>query len=384
MRNIYEVIINMNICIDGLSVSHLRGTGYYSYAYGILSSLFEIYPQPKYELLWDNDSAISNWQKYKNVSYLNLGINRKDNDYILVEKHLKNSKTDLYYSPNNGLSIPQKKVCKYIMTVHDLSSVSCSNLVDKKYYNKFVTLFPDAVKKADCIIAVSNFIKSELIKFYKIPEKKIEVIYPASSQIFKPLNDLITAREVLKNRYHVEDSFILYAGSIHPRKNLDILIKSFKMLSSDIQDIKLVIVGNHKAKRKEYYLALINLIHELQLQDKVIFTGTVEYIDMPLFYNCAECAVNLSSYEGFPITTIEASACNCPVVCFRSPCFEEINLPNAVFLDELHVRLLKNTLTNILIVNQNRASDKKQFLDKSIAYTWENAANKLIHVIESR
>jgi|GEM_PF-2433960 len=372
----------MKMCIDGLSISHMHGTGYYSYTYGLLSSLFEKYPQPEYDLVWDTDLIIPDWFKYKNISYSKLQINRANNDYKLLEEHLKNSKTDLYYSPNNGLSIPEHKVCKYILTVHDLSPVSCSSLVDNKYYHKFTTRFPEAIKKADSIIAVSEFIKNEIIKFYKIPDKKIEVVYPACSKIFKPL-DLMTARTFLRERYHIEGKFILYAGSVHSRKNLDILIKTLKLLLRETNNIKLVIVGNIDAKRKEYYLTLKSLTEKLEIQDHVVFTGTVDFCDMPYFYNCADCTVNLSSYEGFPTTAVEAATCNSPVICLRNSSFEEVILPTVFFIEHPDINLLKTALANILYQKEKRNDFISHSPTPLSRYSHETSANKLVHIIES-
>ncbi|HEX9061050.1 MAG TPA: glycosyltransferase family 1 protein [Clostridia bacterium] len=372
----------MKMLIDGLSISYMHGTGYFSYAYGLLNNLFYIYPQPNYELLWESGSIPECWNKYKNITYSKVQVNRKSNDYELLEEHLINTKTDLYFSPNNGLSIPQNKVCKYIMTVHDLSPVSCSNLVDNKYYHKFLSLFPDAIKKADSIIAVSEFIKKEIIKFYKIPDKKIEVVYPGCSDIFRPLN-LGASKAFLKAHYQIEGRFILYAGSLHSRKNLDVVIKAFKGLLKDINDMKLVIVGSFDSKRREYYLKLKNLAAKLGIDKHIIFTGTVEYNDMPHFYNSADCSVNLSSYDGFPITTIEAAACKTPVVCLRNGSFEEITVPSAVFLDTPDMNLLKNAFIDILSKNEKKDCFKNQSYDQSVIYNWEISAKKLVRIIES-
>jgi len=372
----------MKICIDGLSVSKLQGTVLYSYTYGLITNLLENYPQPKYELIWDGNSSTEVWNKYKNVAFAKLEINRRNNDYKVIEDYLANAKVDLYHSPNNGLSIPQSKICKYIITAHDLSPLSCRELVDNKYYNKFTTLFQNAIEKSDCIIAVSEFIKEELVKFYKIPDKKIEVVYPWCSDIFKVTN-FIKASAVLKDLYKIEGTFMLYTGGIHTRKNLNILIEAFSLLLKQKNDISLVIVGNYDAKRREYYLLLKNLIQKLGIENNVIFTGTIPYIDMPLFYNCAECTINLSSYDGFPTTAIEAIACDCPVICSRSSSFEEVIGQSAIFLDELDINLLKNSLLDIIIKKNQRSPVKQGLQHHDIENKRDRSINKLVRIYES-
>jgi len=372
----------MKICVDGLGVSKLSGTGCYSYTYGLLSKLLEIYPQPQYDLIWDSEFRIPEWEKHKNLIYQDLKINRKENDYKNLEDYLKNSKTDVYFSPNNGLSIPQNKVCHTIMTVHDLLPVSQKDLVDDKYYQKFMALFPNAIQKSDKIIAVSHFIKHELMAYYNVPDTKIEVIYPGISPMFKPLNrDFATVS--LKNRYSIGENFILYAGSIHPRKNLEVLIHVFDFLLKDMDDMQLVIVGSIDAKREEHYLTLKNLAEKLGIGNRVIFTGKVDYTDMPYFYNGARCFVNLSSYEGFPHTSVEASACNCPVVSLRNSSFSGVDIPHAFLLDTLDVNLLKNVIGNIMREKETRNDLQKPFLGKKSKYSWDSVTNKMVHLIES-
>ncbi len=123
----------MKICLDGIGISQLHGTGLFSYSYGLLSNLLKMYPQPKYELIWDRETDSELWRRYGNLEFIRLGINRKDNDYRLLEEHLASSRTNIYHSPNNGLSIPQNKVCKYIISVHDLSPINYRKFVDDKY-----------------------------------------------------------------------------------------------------------------------------------------------------------------------------------------------------------------------------------------------------------
>lgn len=372
----------MNICIDGLSMSALKGTGLYSYSYVLFSNLFEMYPQPKYEMIWNGEPSFPAWSGFKNVTLNPLKIDRKNNNYRPLEEYLTQSGTKLYHSPNNGLSIPLNKVCKYIISVHDLSPVSCSQIVDKKYYQKFSTLFPNAVEKADCIIAVSRFIREELLRFYRVPEKKIEVIYPWCSDIFRVL-DLNAARAVLSERYKINGKYILYAGSVHSRKNLDFLIRTFKLVTKDTDSLKLVIAGNCDGKRSEYYLSLVELVKTLGLEKQVLFTGTVPYEDMPYFYNCAECTVNLSSYDGFPITAIEAVACSSPLICTRTPLFNEVVGESAVFIESLDSNLLKRTMVDVLNSNAFRNRTKNEFHHNSIKNYGINAINKLVRIYET-
>lgn len=371
----------MKVCIDGLSLSHLQGTGLYTYTFELLDNLFEMYPQPEYSLIWNSPSNNSHWKENKNLVYEDIVLNRKENDFALLEEYIIKNKISIYHSPNNGFSIPYNKVCKYIITVHDMSPLSQQQYVDEKYSDKFLKVFPNAVDKADKIVAVSEFIKKELIN-YKVAEKKIEVIYPGCSKLFSPICTE-KCRAFVKDKYQVDGEYLLYAGSIHPRKNLHVLLKVFKEVLKYNNSLKLVIVGKYDAKREEYYLMLKRLIRQLGIHHSVIFTGTVNYEYMSNFYSGCLATINLSEYDGFPITAIEAAACNSPVICSKTLAFEEALGHTAVFVDNKDINLIKDTVLDVINNKNYRTIIADAYSDQLKKYKWEDSVKKLVHIYES-
>lgn len=374
----------MKISIDGLSISKLYGTGLYSYTYGLVSNLLEIFPQPKYELISDINYNEISWKKYKNLNLINLNIDRKRNNYKALEEYLINSNIDLFHSPNNGFSIPQNKVCKYIISVHDLSPLSCREIVDIKYHNKFNSIFPHALNQADHIIVVSRFIKEELIRYFHISDKKIDIVYPWCPSYFK-LIDKNYCSKILRNKYNIDNKFLLYVGSIHKRKNLHIIIQALKLLVKQIPDIKLVIIGNYHNKRKDYYLSLVDLIAKLGMEKNVIFLGTVPYKDMPYFYNCSMCTINLSTYDGFPTTSVEAISCDSPLICLRTSSFEEVLGHYPLYFD--HINMNANELTEYIqyaITKKLTSIHLEQpFYNQKLEKQLDYSIRKIINIYES-
>lgn len=341
----------MKICFDGLSISQLHSTGLYSYTYEILDNLFNVYPQPDYKIIWDNSSYIDRWKKHNNLSYINLKLNRIKNDYRELEKYIDDNNITLFHSTNNGLSIPNKKLCKNVITVHDLLPINNTKYVDKKYLNKFNSVFNKSLDISDKIIAVSKFIKNELINNLNISEEKIDVIYPGISKNFRLIDETIS-KNYLKDVYKITDDFILYVGSIHTRKNLDLLFKIFKEINKISDKIKLVIVGKYSGKREDYYLKLKTLGRELNIGQSVIFTGDVTYLDMPYFYSASKCIFNLSDYEGFPITALEAIGSNKPIICSKAYIFKEVFGNKGLLVDPNNISEIKDIVLN-LIYNEN-------------------------------
>ncbi len=372
----------MKICFDGLAVSRLKGTGLYTYSFELLNQLLESYGQPQYHLIWEGNAYVQGWQKKKNLTYSNIGINRKENIFSKLDDYLAANRVDLFHSPNNGLSIPFTKACKFIITVHDLYPVSNRCDTDVKYCNKFESVFPNAIRKADAIIAVSDFIKMEIIKNYRIPDKKIAVIHPGCSHIFRPLPAHDHTR-VLEQKYGIKEDFVLFAGSIHPRKNLDKAIKIFKAIMEYRDDLKLVIAGKVDGKREGYYQSLRQYASRLQIEDAVLFPGIVDYEDMPAFYNRALCMLNLSDYEGYPSTTVEAIACNTPVICSKLPVFEEVAGTAAILADPRDHNLIKDVLLGIICNADYRRIAEKKYGNNATDKTWEGSIKKVVSLYES-
>lgn len=371
----------MKMCLDGVAISKLQGTGLYTYSYEMMNKLFKNYPQPQYHLIWEGGSRFPLWKK-NNLIYTDFVLDRKGNDFSTLKNYLINNKIDLFHSPNNGLSIPDKKVCKYIITVHDLAPLTYKNFVDKKYFDKHTRVFPNAVRESDVIIAVSEFIKKELIKIFKVSEKKIRVIYPGCSSIFKPL-PAKECEDIIKNKYGIQKDFIFHAGSIHPRKNLDKLIEVFSHIKKINNDLKLVIGGKIDGKRKNHYLFLKNLAKKLKIQKSVLFTGIIDYTDMPAFYNKTVCAVNLSGYEGFPTVTAEAIACNAPVICSNHPVFMEAAGNEAIFVEPNDIEFIRKILLEIIYNESYKKLISDRYKIAGTIKTWENSIKKIINLYES-
>ena len=372
----------MRICIDSIGISEFKGTGLGTYARELISNLLNMYPQPKYDLLYDSPSFEMSTDIYSNVLPINLNINRLNNDYSNIEEHIISNKVNIYHSPNNGFSIPKNKKCSYIATVQDLLPVINPDLVDEKYLMKFNTVFPNVIKNCDKIIVLSEFLKEQLKNYFDVPDKNILINYPGCSKIFRPKSQE-SCENILSSKYKVIGDYILYAGSIHRRKNLEKLITAFRQVKQQHNDLKLLLVGSCQGKRKEYYEKLWNLTEDLKLQDSVIFTGAADYNDMPYLYSRAKCTVNLSKYESFPLSTLEAMACNTPVIWNQESFFREVFESTGLAVDANDNDRLADGILNILYSHNLRESMIKEQRELSLKYTWEKHIANTVRLYET-
>jgi glycosyltransferase involved in cell wall biosynthesis len=369
----------MKICFDGIGLSHFKNTGLYTYTFELLNELSTLYPQSQYRVI-SNKAITSNPFRNKKIDLIQIDLNRRENDYSLLEKYITTNGINIYHSLNNGFSIPQNKVCKYVLTIDTLLPITYPQFADKKFSAKFLNVVPRALENSHKIIVVSKFIKDELINYFNIDEKKIHVIYPCISHMFRPLNKP-RCKAILKSKYMIEQDFLLFSGSIHIRKHLMLLLRVFKEILGYYSNINLVIVGNHSGKRRPYYLELKEYAQNLNIDDKVIFTGSVEYRDMPYFYNGALCTINISDYEGFPISSLESLACNTPVICSHSSSFKEVLGHGLAYINNSDFYGLKNALIETMDKKHNNCF-RNRLLDIK-EYNPERFIKEHVRVYES-
>jgi glycosyltransferase involved in cell wall biosynthesis len=371
----------VRICVDSMSLN-LSGTGLGTYTLEFLKKLLYIYPQPQYDLLYQGSNFNLDIGKNNKVSQLKLNINRKDNNYSSIETHITSNKVDIYHSLNNGFSIPKNKECNYVMTVHDLLPVVNKNYVDEKYLKKFENVFTNAVKNSDKIIVWSESLGEELRNYFGIPNKKITVNYPGCSELFTPKNEEI-CNNILSSKYRIKGDYILHVGSIHIRKNLEQIIRAFKYINLAYKDLKLILIGNYQGKRKEYHEKLKILIEDLNLEDSIIFTGVVDYYDMPYFYSKAKCILNLSKYEGFPLTSLEAMACNTPVILNNTSFFKEVFDTAGLIVDANDTKMIVDAISDIIFNNDLKEKITNEQREISLKYKWEKNIINTIKLYES-
>lgn len=314
----------MNICIDGYAALNLPGTFIGSYSSEIIRQLSTseipqiphvIFQHEDYSQLFDKNSS---W--YVPVEVF---IDRQKDNYQSLPEYFRRNDINIYHSLNNGFSVPEEKVCPYIVSIHSLYPVENKFMVDKKYYNKFLRAFPNALDRSDKIIAVSDFMKKELIRLFNIPENKIHVLYPLISPMYKLLSPE-SSKNLIASRYGIKHDFILYCGNIHRSKRLDKVINVFRILSRRHKDLRLVIAGEIGGKKSIYYNELLSLCQELKIRDKIIFTGLIPREDTVYFYNRAKCVISFSEYDGYPLSLAEAVRCKTPVIAALTPIVNEV------------------------------------------------------------
>jgi glycosyltransferase involved in cell wall biosynthesis len=287
---------------------------------------------------------------------------------------------DLFHATEHLL--PRFSSVRTVFTLHDL--IFLFHPETHKPLNRwFLTLMmPRFLRAADAVIAVSECTKRDAIRFYGIPEEKITVIYEGVNPRFRPASPEAIA--AVRARYNLPEHFILYVGTIEPRKNLTALLEAFHHLLATRSlrpapcDLRLVIVG----KKGWLYEGFFRRLRELGLEDRVIFTGYVPDEDLPALYSAADLFVFPSLYEGFGLPVLEAMACGVPVICSNTSSLPEVAGDAALLVDPADVRALAGAMERALTDEALRVTLRARGIEKAGRFSWEGAARKTVEVYQ--
>jgi glycosyltransferase involved in cell wall biosynthesis len=275
------------------------------------------------------------------------------------------------------LSFLNSKV-KKILTIHDLTPLLYP-YTHKKYnviiWNSTLQLIKN---KIDMIITISQNTKNDCIKYLKIPENRIKVIYLAADKIYQPINNKHEIEEEIYKKYNIQIPFIIYVGTLEKRKNVSTLIKAFYRLKRIKIPHKLVIVG----KKGWLYNDIFKTIESMKIQEDVIFTGYVPEEDLVKLYNLADLFVYPSYYEGFGLPPLEAMACGCPVITSNTSSLPEVVGDAGILVDPYDVEGLAKAMYEVLKDESFRIELAKKGLERAKLFSWRKTSEETWKVYE--
>jgi glycosyltransferase involved in cell wall biosynthesis len=203
---------------------------------------------------------------------------------------------------------PVAALCPAVVTVYDLSFKLFPErfLPAQRLYLSAFTAY--SCRQARRVIAISESTKADVVRVFGLSPDKVDLAQPGVLPEFyaRPSAEI----EAFRAAEGLPGRFILYLGTLEPRKNLGTLLQAFQDVSRDQRDLHLVLAG----AKGWLYADLFKLTQELGLADRVHFPGYVAAEALPLWYNSASVFAYPSSYEGFGLPVIEALACGRPVV----------------------------------------------------------------------
>lgn len=294
--------------------------------------------------------------------------------HLLVSAIVSREKLDVFHSPASTMPLIYQK--SSVVTIHDLAIYKNKNWFPGGQQFSTRIVVPHTLKKVDKIIAVSESTKKDIARLFKIPKEKVEVIYNGIDDIAAEKH--VASKTRLQSKYGIRDAFILFLGTLEPRKNIPRLIQAFKRVSSRsrFQNIQLVIAGGHGWESKN----LAAMCDKLGLSNDVIFTGYVSRSSKIGLMRHAEAFVFPSLYEGFGLSNLEAMALGTPVVTSDTASMPEVMGDAAVYINPKSVKSISDGIIKILSSPKLRKSLTQKGKRQSTKFHWDICAKQTLDI----
>ncbi|MCI0399306.1 MAG: glycosyltransferase family 4 protein [Chloroflexi bacterium] len=367
--------MGLTIGLDGTPLLGERsGVGYYTGR--LLAAMLKVYPEGKF-LLYSNrplgalESDLagavpvagyfpqSRWAWMQTVLPRVIAQSRPD------LCHFTNSLAPLY------LDRP------FVLSVHDASLFLYSHYHPRARLLTMRLLLPMVARRAAAVITVSHSARQDLIRVLDLPAEKVHVIYEAAPAHFAPVNDQAEL-ERLRRKYGLPEAFLLYVGTLEPRKNLSRLLQAFQRFRQQGFPHRLVMAGPWGWHMEGFGRE----IEALGLRDAIQFLGYIPTEDLPGLYSLTTLFVFPSLYEGFGLPPLEAMACGAPVLSSDNSSLAEICDGAAYLVDPRSVDSIAEGLRRVVADDALRADLRCRGLERAGEFSWDRAAQETLAVYQ--
>jgi glycosyltransferase involved in cell wall biosynthesis len=285
---------------------------------------------------------------------------------------LRRDRIDVFHGPNHYL--PRVDGCKTVVTIHDLAYFRM-NLYTERANNALKQWTRNALDWAGAVIALSENTRRD-VEDLQVPSERIRVIY-GGGQIVPEDKIRYDRRDELKKTIKLPEKFILFVGTLLPRKNVPFLLRAYARLKQEKHlPHGLVLAGARSSASEE----IDALIQELGIASDVIVTGYVDDWQMPLLYKMADLFVLPTLYEGFTLVTLEAMAYGTPVIATDTSSIRE-GVGDAAMLVEVNdVPGLATAMSTALTDGTLRRTLVERGRERARMFTWERCAQQTLEL----
>lgn len=361
----------MNIGINArhLLENKLEGIGWYSYE--ILNRLVAIRPSDHFFFFYDRNTPPL--VKQENVT--NIIVSPQARHPILFKIwynfslpfYFKKYKIDCFFSPDGFLSL--SSTIRQIGVIHDLNFEHYPEDLPKSvliYYKKNMPLF---AQKASDIVTVSKFSKEDICEKYKVNSKKVKVIYNGGGSDFIPLSE--NERSDFRKLENNGRPYFIYVGSLHKRKNIERMLKAFKIFNKKFKKMDFVIIGEPMWQKQLKYDGLL---------ENVKFLGRKSGKELSKWVASSSAMVYVSYFEGFGLPVLEGMRSGVPVVTSDKTSIPEVGEKAVIYTDPFSI----DSINNGLVEATNEGSFdyyRKLGLEQSKKFSWDSSALKIANLL---
>jgi glycosyltransferase involved in cell wall biosynthesis len=295
---------------------------------------------------------------------------------LMLPRDLARLQPDVCHFTNS--IAPLQAPCPIVITLHDMSLFVHARLHPLKSRLAVRPIVPLVARRAAAIITVSQHAKREIVAGLRVAPEKVHVIYEAAAPQYQAIADAAELDRV-RRRYRLQKPFVLYVGTIEPRKNLARLVQAFAQTQRQNPELELILAGQLGWQ----YGSLLKTIEELQLGSAIRRLGYVPDEDLPALYNLARVLAFPSLYEGFGLPVVEAMACGTPVLTSNGSSLVEIAAGAACLVDPREERAIADGLLRLSLDDDWHSELRAAGLARAAEFSWRQAAEETVRVYDA-
>ncbi len=362
----------MRICIESSVLDHRRRSGLMTYGEGLVNSLFENDRLNDYTLAYYSLSRkAENMPGPSGENFRKEVFKVPDREFFkrqyfidrfVLPKFFKTQQIDIFHRPA-GYTMPLVKDVFKIMTVHDLRTLT----IGDRFCVQNIGDYQTTMDSLDACVVVSECTKQDVLKHFKIDEKKIKVIYLGADKRFQPASQ--ESIEETLNKYHLDEPFLLSLGSV-PRKNIDGIIRGFAAAGS-IKKTLLVLGCNMDVPKYAHLAETLGVLGRVRFLERL---GDDEIVAL---YSSCKAFVFPSLYEGFGLPILEAMQCGAPVITSNISSCPEVAGDSAMIVDPHHYQELGSAIDTISTDTSYRNDLIQKGFKRAKLFSWDNFAQEM-------
>jgi glycosyltransferase involved in cell wall biosynthesis len=367
----------MRIGLDGFPLASAK-TGVGHYTFELARALSRLTPANQFELISPSpftDGLAAELESIPNLQAVNLRTNSITRRWwgIGLPRYVRRAALDLFHGTN--YEVPLWNRDRTVVTVHDLSVFLHPDKHEQRIASRARRRLPIMLRAAGMIITPTEAVKREVSERFKTDPNQIAVTPEAPRQNFQPLPPADSAPTL--RRLGIEENFILFVGTIEPRKNLLTLVRAFdQILRHTSHRPQLVIAGGEGWLTNDLH----DFIAQSNFEDRLHLTGYLDDQDLRALYSSCKVFVYPSLYEGFGLPPLEAMACGAPVVASRIPSLTEILEDKARLIDPIDEKALAKAIVELIENENDRRHLSAVGLEHAAKFSWERTAQLTLEV----